>query len=148
MKLVINKCYGGFELSSMAYEKLIEYGVPVRKYIQEKRNPKTRRYEEVPENEGKIIFDRELTPKGEDRLNDSYYEYKGKSNLAERYWETWTSDYANRNDPLIVRVVEELGKKANGWAADLQIVEIPDDIDYEIDDYDGVESVHEKYRSW
>jgi len=28
------------------------------------------------------------------------------------------------------------------------VVDIPDDIEYEIDDYDGIESVHEAHRSW
>ena len=37
MKVVINKCYGGFSLSEAAYEKLIEYGVPAQKYVEQKR---------------------------------------------------------------------------------------------------------------
>jgi hypothetical protein len=53
-----------------------------------------------------------------------------------------------RADPLLVRVVEELGEEANGSFAKLKVVEIPDGVDYQIDDYDGVESIHEKHRSW
>lgn len=41
MKLVINGCYGGFGLSDKAYEKLAEWGVPVRKYEQQERDPQT-----------------------------------------------------------------------------------------------------------
>ena len=29
-----------------------------------------------------------------------------------------------------------------------KIIEIPDDIEWEIDNYDGIESIHEKHRSW
>ena len=43
MKIVINKCYGGFGLSDAAYEKLIEYGIPARAYQEETRDPETGR---------------------------------------------------------------------------------------------------------
>ena len=148
MKVVINKCYGGFGLSDTAYEKLIEWGVPVRAYIQEQRS-EDGRFGRVPENEGEIIFDRELTPRGEDSFTDLYYKYKGKgtkSRTTPRYWETWTRD--NRTHPLIVRVVEELGEHADGGFAELAVVEIPDDIEWYIDDYDGIETINEQYRSW
>ena len=54
----------------------------------------------------------------------------------------------DRADPILVRVVEELGAEANGKFASLKVVEIPDDVQYEIDDYDGFESIHEVHRSW
>ena len=34
----------------------------------------------------------------------------------------------------LIIVVEKLKKKANVWAADLRIVEIPDNVDYEIEE--------------
>ena len=54
----------------------------------------------------------------------------------------------DRTDPKLVEVVEKLGFRANGECADLKIVDIPEDIEYYIDDYDGVETVHEAHRSW
>lgn len=144
MKIVINKCYGGFGLSDKAYKKLIEWGIPVRKYIKEKRGSDGR-YINEPLNEGKIIFDNELTPQGEDELNDMYYKYKG-SRITTRYWETWIDE--DRTNPLLIRVVEELGQEANGFAAELKIVEIPDGTDYVIDEYDGLESIHEQHQVW
>ena len=61
-------------------------------------------------------------------------------------------DLANRpmerHDPLLIQVIEELGAAANGKSAELKIVEIPDHVEYEIHDYDGMESVEEKHRSW
>lgn len=146
MKIVINRCFGGFGLSEAAYEKLIEWGVPVRKYIEQERNTDTGLYEPQPANDGEVIFDRELTPEGENDLNDLYWRYKGKARTATRYWESWTRDA--RTHPLIIRVVEELGKAADGPHAELSIVEIPDDVDYEISEYAGSEHIAEKHRTW
>lgn len=53
-----------------------------------------------------------------------------------------------RSDPLLVDAVETLGRAANGRFAELYIVEVPDDVEWYIHDYDGQESVHEKHRSW
>ena len=46
-----------------------------------------------------------------------------------------------RADPVLVQVVEELGDKANGAYASLQIAEVPAGSRYRIDEYDGRESV-------
>ena len=53
-----------------------------------------------------------------------------------------------RDDPILVRVVEELGASANGKYSDLKIVNIPDDVDWFIDEYDGNEWVSENHRRW
>ena len=89
MKIVINKCYGGFSLSNKAFIQYKELG-------------------------GK---------------SSSYYEIE-------------------RNEPLLVQVVEELGKESWGSCAELKVVEIPDDVQWTIEDYDGIESVHEVHRVW
>lgn len=61
------------------------------------------------------------------------------------YVETWE---ILRDDPFLVTTVEALGPAANGAHAKLKIVEIPDGVDWEIMEYDGMESIHEKHRSW
>jgi hypothetical protein len=53
-----------------------------------------------------------------------------------------------RDDPYLVQVVEELGDRANGRHAELKVVEIPAEVDWEIDEYDGTEWVAEKHRTW
>lgn len=146
MKVAINKCYGGFGLSVAAYEKLIEWGIPVRKYIDQERDPETLLYKPQPLNDGEVIFDRELTPPEADTFSELYWQYKGTSADQGRYWETWTSD--NRTHPLVIRVIEELGEAANGQHAELAIVEIPDGTEYEISDYDGIEHIAEAHRTW
>lgn len=45
-----------------------------------------------------------------------------------------------RHDPVLVQVVEELGEKADGPSAKLDIITTTSDI-YRIDEYDGMESL-------
>lgn len=53
-----------------------------------------------------------------------------------------------RDDPKLVAIVEELGQASWGALAQLEVVEIPDGVEWEIDEYDGIETIHEKHRSW
>lgn len=90
MKVVINKCYGGFGLSEAAlalYNKLSGKTLSI--------------YDEPP-----------------------------------------------RNDAILVKVVEELKSEAYGNYAKLKVVEIPDDVKFEIEEYDGMEWVAEVHRTW
>ena len=135
MKIVINKCYGGFGLSDAAYERLAEWGVPIRRY--DDKNDRA--------NNGEVIFDRELTPPEADSFSALYHKYKPHA-LGGRYWDLWTSN--SRNHALVVRVVEELGEGASGQYAKLKIVEIPDGIEWSIDEYDGMEHIAEIHRTW
>lgn len=53
-----------------------------------------------------------------------------------------------RDDQHLVRVVEELGRRANGHAAALKVVEIPSDVRWTIEKVGGQERVSEEHRSW
>ena len=53
-----------------------------------------------------------------------------------------------RNDITLVAVVESLKDEANGFCASLKVVEIPEDVDWYIEEYDGNEWVAEKHRTW
>ena len=65
---------------------------------------------------------------------------------SDRYWYCYWS--GKRDNPVLIRAVKELGAKSWGTYAKLKVVNIPDGTEYEIDDYDGRESIHEKHRSW
>jgi len=56
--------------------------------------------------------------------------------------------YEPRNDPDLIAVIEEFGDNAHGWAASLKIVEIPDDVDWYVEEHDGLEHIAEKHRTW
>ncbi len=53
-----------------------------------------------------------------------------------------------RTDPALIEVVEQLGDLANTRYTRLKIVEVPDNVKWEINDYDGVEWVAEQHRTW
>lgn len=61
----------------------------------------------------------------------------------EGYWNGY-----KRNDPLLVKAVKALGELANGEHASLKVVKIPDEVDWYIDEYDGLESIHQQHQSW
>ena len=60
----------------------------------------------------------------------------------------WSELEIARNDPHLVQVVEELGEAANGDHASLKIVNVPDDVVWDIVEYDGHEYVAERHRTW
>jgi len=54
-----------------------------------------------------------------------------------------------RADPKLIAAIEKIGlEESSGKYADIGIVEIPDDVKWEIDDYDGIETIHEQHRTW
>ena len=57
-------------------------------------------------------------------------------------------DEIPRDSSLLIQVIGELCDAANGSLARLTVVDIPDGIEWEIEDYDGWEKVVEKHRSW
>lgn len=53
-----------------------------------------------------------------------------------------------RNDTALVQVVEELKEAANGAFAKLKILDIPDDVKWQVEEYDGLEWIAEAHRTW
>lgn len=80
-------------------------------------------------------------------INATYGGY-GLSTEAKKFLGINHDEDIARNDPRLVAAVEKLGDKANGFCAELKIVNIPDDVDWVIEDYDGKEWVSERHRTW
>jgi hypothetical protein len=89
MKIVINKCFGGFGLSDAAETR-----------------------------------------------------YKNESGNDISQWDI------PRNDAILVSIVEELGEDSWGGYAELSVVEIPDGVEREVEEYDGKEWIAEVHRKW
>lgn len=137
MKIVKNANYGGFRLSDEGY---LEYarlaGFPLSIYSYDHLNS---RYDKVEQ--GKLFCPIYL--KGD----------LGESCGAKEFNEFYKNNRFHcsdleRTDPILIQVVENLGEKASAPYASLVIVEIPDDIDWEISDKGGAETIREKHRSW
>lgn len=160
MKIVINKCFGGFGLSVKATDWLWKEGVEevghdaIEYYGGPKKTErtKTQKVQEVLEKLDK----KDLKWKKE--LDEDLQRWRDfKAGVSGTYLRSQFSDdekyvlYARevpRDHPKLVECVEKLGSKANGEHAELAVVDIPDDVDWEIDEYDGHESIHEKHRTW
>ena len=132
MKIAINKCFGGFGLSGDALLFLIKMDSElVNKSSLSEWDTKSYCFKDrlVPFKEGYIL-----------------HEFM---HILEKDGTVFSDDcrHKDRNHPDLIKVIEELGDKANGQHANLTIVEIPDDIEWDIDEYDGIESIHEKHRS-
>lgn len=65
---------------------------------------------------------------------------KNKSNI-------WEHDI-DRDDPDLVEVVDMLGHESWSQCSKLKIVEIPESVEWQIEDYDGLEWIAEKHRTW
>lgn len=76
-------------------------------------------------------------------LSEEAYKYLGL------VWDDFGFEFDNdRTNEKLIKRIEALGEKANGSCAYLGIVEIPDDVEYYIDNYDGFETAKEYHRSW
>jgi hypothetical protein len=79
-------------------------------------------------------------------------DWPGKEEGYGRYNESnqlcWSFYDVHRDDTTLVQVVEELGELANGRYTELKVVEVPDDVQWHIGEYDGWEWVAENHRKW
>ena len=138
VSVVINACYGGFSLST---EGVVHYaklkGITVYPEPDEKFRSLTNYWTVPPEKR----------PPRQDNWNEMTPEERVASNEAWRR-ATLTDRDIPRDDPALVQTVKELGERANGACAKLEIVEVPADAEWEIEEYDGNEHVAEKHRTW
>jgi hypothetical protein len=139
MKVVINRCFGGFSLSPQAVKRLAELEDKPCYFFLGGFNEN---YKPISlEVLDKYSFWCAFTIPDPNTLR--------RDDLSAR-WEELHLDQRpeNRADPNLVEVVEELGDDANGAHAKLRIVEVPDNTEWEIDEYEGMETIHERHRIW
>lgn len=149
-KIVINSCYGGFSLSPAGTRRYAELkGLPCYFFT----NPTFKDYVPATEEEiGDSMFWSAFTvPNPQILPTEEWYRLSIEEKKAYNKQFDSTCLYSRefpRDDPHLIQVVEELGDKANGRCADLKIVEIPDNVEWEIEEYDGNEWIAEKHQTW
>jgi hypothetical protein len=129
VRVVYNRCYGGFSLSQEACKRYWELrGKEV--WVEQDKQFKS------PD-----MFIVWLVPP-EERVQKDWATMTMQERMdynRKHSEQTWYYDNVDRHDPILVQVVEELGDKANGSCAKLAIEEVSGP--YRIDEYDGYETV-------
>lgn len=88
----------------------------------------------------KIVINRQYG--GFDLSEEAMQEYCKRKGLDSiQRWEI------PRDDPTLVELVETM-PNAGGKYSTLKVVEIPDDVDWKLEDYDGLEWIAERHRVW
>ena len=127
MKIVINNCFGGFSLSPTAIKRWSDL-----------------------KGHGCFFFNWCNFPLSLEEAERSHSFLACKTDVFDDYNNGGriASCKLDRADPDLVKIVEEMGDAASGNYSMLKVVEIPDGVDWEIMEYDGAETIHEKHRSW
>jgi hypothetical protein len=142
-EIIVNKCYGGFSLSSLAVKRYAEIkGFKIYPYAIDhdySKGYKIVKYTlrllkwDLANKESCVHYVKKLVTTYEELNKDNNYFYD--------------RDIA-RDDLILVQVVKEMKDKANGSYAKLEITKIPSDIEWHIEEYDGMEHVAENHRTW
>lgn len=61
---------------------------------------------------------------------------------------SWDDHLIVRDDPILVQVVKTLGSRANSDYSHLKIVTVPSDVDWVIEEVDGIEWIAERHKIW
>jgi len=139
--VAINGCYGGFGLSPKAtqlYLKKIGKECFFYKQTGYKHNNEEK-YEQIDIVEATetgfvVVMTKDFGPTMNTIDNDYFW------------YETFYEDRSNKE---LIETIKELGEKeSSGTHAEIRLVEIPADVEYTIEEYDGIESIHEVHRSW
>jgi len=129
MNVVINRALGGLALSRKAVKRYSELSnIPIYAFTWE-----------VIDNAGNL--------KPAEKDDDSeYLSYSTDPKCTDRNY--WDKEELDRDDPILVQVVNELGKSAGQPDSDLVVISIPDDVDYYVEDCENHEVIREKSREW
>jgi hypothetical protein len=161
MKIVVNRCFGGFSLSPLAMKRYAElcgrecyfFTQDIAAGLDSPYIPAT--VEQLSNERQTLFFSAFDIPNPNEALPQFQSKEWGKMPMEQRkafnaVWREHTLDQRpdDRKDVRLVQTVEELGDAASGQCAKLKVVEIPDDVDWQIDEYDGQETVREKSREW
>ena len=141
-KVVINSCYGGFSLSTLAIKEYMKLkGKQVYFYELDLKDLKKIKLKKINGSKDRMFIYCFTKDFGE---NFSYADVSDKE--LDEY--SFNSRDIKRDDEDLVKVVEKLQNNSNTMCSNLKIVEIPEDVEWQIEEYDGNEWIAEKHRIW
>lgn len=147
-KVAVNKCFGGFGLSNWAmYNIAKKKGIEVFPYKVSYNDDYTEvKYKKIDDPKDIHNFSSEGFAERvdfftEDPLEEEWILGMHKDNSYKVFEEfNFYPDY-NRDDKEMIKVIEELGSLAERSYADIEILEIEDDEEYIVHEYDGLETL-------
>lgn len=126
MKIIVNRCFGGYGLSTAVGEWLRDNkGWNILVFDKWEEEMDLEAYDGWTHKDGMFCN----FHVGDNKLGDNVV-------------------YGDRTNLELIECIEALGEAANSFGAKLEVVQVPDDVEWEIQEYDGIESIHEKHRSW
>ncbi len=143
-KIVINRCFGGFTLSHKAIMRYAQIKkIKLYCWIDEIHL----KYHTDAALENSLVHYATVPKEQYDKFTKLFKEtpLEERSALGDGgyFYPEW-----ERDNPLLIQIIEELKENASGLLSKLKIVEIPNDVEWEIEEYDGMETIHEKHRIW
>ncbi|MHC4501830.1 MAG: hypothetical protein ACYTFI_00875 [Planctomycetota bacterium] len=149
MKVVINKCFGGFGVSRACFLELHKRGAGIIEKLpfSEACGGKTwpsGDYVEAPE-EG-WYMDKSYAKFNLPPIDHGVFAPSG----ADAVWCSLRGhDDEHRTDPDLIALIEEHGPEwASGTHAALKIVSVPDDVEWTVEEYDGQEHIAQVHETW
>ena len=142
MKVAINTKYGGFCLSARLTRRLCELrNIPCHFFSDEG---------EVGSMDEQDVY-RPISIDELDGVPHGYWLAATVANPSDiKYGDNTIDCYGDicRHDPFLIQAIEELGEAANTEVCRMKIVDIPDGVEYIIQEDAGIEWIAEKHRTW
>lgn len=149
-KVIINKCFGGYGFEPFTIQKYAEAnGVKLFWYtrdynydaghLKEKWDKTT-----VSEIEKSEDLHMGNWPLVEDMGDSFFFEWGGEA--FDRLVYKLPPKEESRTDPVLIGIIEKYGDKNRYGCHAPTAIEVPDGVEWIVDEYDGMESLHEAHR--
>lgn len=89
-----------------------------------------------------------MAKRGNKQAKEEIKNFKKKGEFFGYGYSSQYKEKYSRTDPDLILAIETLKGKASGDVSKLTIIKVPNDIEWEISDYDGMERIEEKHKSW
>lgn len=149
-KVIINKCYGGYGFESFTIQKYADAkGIPLYWYTRDYKCDAGRLKEkwdrttidEIEEQEGLRMGNWPLI---EDMGNS--FIFKWDDEVLDRLVYHLPPEEESRTDPVLIEIIEQYGDRNRYGCHCPTVVEVPDGVEWIVEEYDGFESIHEAHR--